>query len=61
VTVRDEDLGDLRMQNQLFRLSGAPTPIRWAGRRHGHDTAAVLRGIGVTPDELADLRARGIA
>jgi crotonobetainyl-CoA:carnitine CoA-transferase CaiB-like acyl-CoA transferase len=47
------------MQNVLFRLSGTPGAIRWAGRPHGADTEAVLTEAGVTPDELAALRAEG--
>ncbi|MEV5730551.1 CaiB/BaiF CoA transferase family protein [Streptomyces pharetrae] len=58
-TVDDPELGPLRMQNVLFRLSGTPGAIRWAGRPHGADTEAVLTEAGVTPDELAALRAEG--
>jgi crotonobetainyl-CoA:carnitine CoA-transferase CaiB-like acyl-CoA transferase len=59
--VPDEELGRLKMQNQLFRMSATPGRIRWPGRPHGHDTAAVLAAIGVDAPALADLRARGIA
>ena len=48
------------MQNVLFRMSETPPSIRWAGRPHGADTAEVLGEIGVTADELADLRERGV-
>ncbi|OSZ61038.1 acyl-CoA transferase [Streptomyces pharetrae CZA14] len=58
-TVDDPELGPLRMQNVLFRLSGTPGAIRWAGRPHGADTEAVLTEAGLTPDELAALRAEG--
>ena len=34
-TVHDEDLGPLRMQNLMFRLSGTPGAIRYPGRRLG--------------------------
>ena len=37
-TVDDPELGPLRMQNVLFRLSATPGAIRWAGRPHGADT-----------------------
>jgi crotonobetainyl-CoA:carnitine CoA-transferase CaiB-like acyl-CoA transferase len=59
--VADEQLGHVKMQNQLFRMSDTPGRIRWPGRPHGHDTAEVLAGIGVDAAALADLRARGIA
>ncbi|MEV8550497.1 CoA transferase [Streptomyces glaucescens] len=58
-TVDDPELGPLRMQNVLFRLSATPGAIRWAGRPHGADTEAVLTEAGLTPDELAALRAEG--
>ncbi|MCS5732805.1 CaiB/BaiF CoA transferase family protein [Herbiconiux daphne] len=59
-TVDDDELGPIRMQNVLFRLSGTPGGIRWAGRQHGADSAEVLAEIGVTPEQLAALRERGI-
>lgn len=59
-TVDDEELGPLRMQNQLFRLSRSPGTIRWAGRPHGHDTDAVLAELGRDAAAVADLRARGV-
>ncbi|MFC9908436.1 CaiB/BaiF CoA transferase family protein [Streptomyces sp. NPDC127197] len=58
-TVDDPDLGPLRMQNVLFRLSATPGAIRWAGRPHGADTDAVLTELGLTPAELTALRTEG--
>lgn len=58
-TVDDPDLGPLRMQNVLFRLSATPGAIRWAGRAHGADTDEVLTELGLTPEELTALRAEG--
>ncbi|MFG2889617.1 CaiB/BaiF CoA transferase family protein [Streptomyces sp. NPDC048248] len=57
--VPDEELGTLRMQNVLFRLSETPGAIRWAGRPHGADTEEVLTGLGMTCTEIAELRAAG--
>ncbi|MER5930521.1 CoA transferase [Streptomyces sp. NPDC002054] len=57
--VEDPELGPLRMQNVLFRLSGTPGGIRWAGRPHGADTEAVLAELGLSPAEVAGLRAEG--
>jgi crotonobetainyl-CoA:carnitine CoA-transferase CaiB-like acyl-CoA transferase len=61
VAVDDEELGRVRMQNQLFRMSGTPGRIRWPGRPHGHDTAEVFAEIGVDAAAIAELRARGVA
>ncbi|MFE2039631.1 CaiB/BaiF CoA transferase family protein [Streptomyces sp. NPDC059477] len=58
-TVDDPDLGPLRMQNVLFRLSQTPGAIRWAGRPHGADTDTVLTDLGLTPADLTALRAEG--
>ncbi|GAB3178103.1 CaiB/BaiF CoA transferase family protein [Streptomyces incanus] len=58
-TVDDPELGPLRMQNVLFRLSHTPGAIRWAGRPHGADTDEVLTELGLTPAELTALRAEG--
>ncbi|MER6009125.1 CaiB/BaiF CoA transferase family protein [Streptomyces bluensis] len=58
-TVDDPELGPLRMQNILFRLSSTPGAIRWAGRPHGADTEAVLTELGLTDTDLADLRSEG--
>ncbi len=53
-TVEDEDLGSVKMQNVLFRLSQTPGGIRWAGRRLGQDNEEVY-------SELLDLDAKQIA
>ncbi|MGW3910782.1 CaiB/BaiF CoA transferase family protein [Streptomyces sp. NPDC005070] len=57
--VEDPELGPLRMQNVLFRLSATPGAIRWAGRPHGADTDAVLGELGLTTAEIGALRAEG--
>ena len=59
-TVEDDELGPLKMTNVLARLSQTPGAIRWAGRRHGADTAAVLAGLGVDAEELERLRGEGV-
>jgi crotonobetainyl-CoA:carnitine CoA-transferase CaiB-like acyl-CoA transferase len=59
-TVQDPDFGPLRMQNVLFRLSGTPGELRWTGRSHGADTDRVLGSLGLTADEIAALRDRGV-
>jgi crotonobetainyl-CoA:carnitine CoA-transferase CaiB-like acyl-CoA transferase len=59
ITVDDPDLGPLRMQNLMFRLTGSPGAIRWAGRAPGADTATVLGELGLGAGQIADLRAQG--
>jgi crotonobetainyl-CoA:carnitine CoA-transferase CaiB-like acyl-CoA transferase len=41
-TVEDEELGPLRMQNRMFRLSESPGAIRFPGRRLGQDNKHVF-------------------
>jgi crotonobetainyl-CoA:carnitine CoA-transferase CaiB-like acyl-CoA transferase len=56
VSVPDEELGTVRMQNLLFRMSATPGEVRHAGRKLGEDTHEVLRELlGMSDDELAAL------
>jgi crotonobetainyl-CoA:carnitine CoA-transferase CaiB-like acyl-CoA transferase len=57
--VPDPELGPLRMQNVLFRLSDTPGAIRWAGRPHGADTDTVLTELGLSRADIAALRTQG--
>jgi crotonobetainyl-CoA:carnitine CoA-transferase CaiB-like acyl-CoA transferase len=57
--VPDEELGTIRMQNVIFRLSETPGAIRWAGRPHGADTDEVLTGLGFSAEEIEKLREAG--
>ncbi|GLX01584.1 CoA transferase [Microtetraspora sp. NBRC 16547] len=59
-TVEDPELGPLRMQNVMFRLSGTPGEIRWTGRPHGADTEEVLTSLGLPPGRIAALREKGV-
>jgi len=59
-TVPDEELGPIRMQNVMFRLSATPGRIRYAGRKVGADTEAVLsEWLGINQERVAELRAKG--
>ena len=59
--VVDDDLGRVRMQNVLFRMSETPGSIRWTGRSLGADTDAVLGGdLGISDERLSSLRDRGV-
>ena len=56
--VQDPDLGAVRMQNLLFRMSATPGAIRFTGRPLGADTDAILGDeLGL---DVSDLRERGI-
>jgi crotonobetainyl-CoA:carnitine CoA-transferase CaiB-like acyl-CoA transferase len=59
-TVQDEDLGPVRMQNVLFRMSETPGAIRHAGRALGADTDAILGELGLDAARITDLRERGV-
>ena len=59
-TIEDEDLGPLRMQNLMFRLSESPGAIRFAGRRLGQDNEDVYgEGLGLDAERIVELRAQG--
>jgi crotonobetainyl-CoA:carnitine CoA-transferase CaiB-like acyl-CoA transferase len=58
-TIRDEDLGEMRMQGPLFRLSADEPSIAFTGRAPGADTDALLAELGYTADDIAALRAEG--
>jgi crotonobetainyl-CoA:carnitine CoA-transferase CaiB-like acyl-CoA transferase len=59
-TVKDPDLGPLRMANTPFRLSSTPTHIRWSGPELGAHNEEVYARIGIDSDELVRLRAAGV-
>jgi crotonobetainyl-CoA:carnitine CoA-transferase CaiB-like acyl-CoA transferase len=59
-TVADDELGPIRMTNVMSRLSDTPGAIEWAGGPHGRDTEAVLAKLGISNDELVELRAGGV-
>jgi crotonobetainyl-CoA:carnitine CoA-transferase CaiB-like acyl-CoA transferase len=60
IGLQDEDLGPIKMQNILFRLSATPGKVRWAGRRLGQDNQEVYGELGFGPDRLAKLKEKGV-
>ncbi len=60
-TIDDADLGSVKMQNVMFRMSDTPGRIRWAGRGLGADNSAIYGDeLGLTEDELAELTGKGV-
>ncbi|MDE1047223.1 MAG: CoA transferase [Candidatus Nanopelagicales bacterium] len=59
-TVPDEELGAVKMQNVLFRLSDTPGEIRYAGTPQGHDTQEVMESLGYTEEQIQHLRDKGV-
>ncbi len=59
-TVPDDELGPVKMQNILFRLSQTPGRIESAGPPLGAHTAEILARYGVDEAALDDLRAKGV-
>lgn len=59
-SVEDPDLGPVRMQNVLYRLSDTPGAIKWTGRRKGADNAEVFAELGLTQDQIDGLHDAGI-
>jgi crotonobetainyl-CoA:carnitine CoA-transferase CaiB-like acyl-CoA transferase len=58
-SIDDQDLGPIRMQNLMFRLSATPGTIRWGGRDIGADNEAVYGALGIGTEELTELSAQG--
>lgn len=59
-TVDDDELGPMRMQNVMWRMTRSPGAIRHTGRPAGADTDKVLTHLGRTREDIDDLRARGV-
>ena len=61
IPVDDPELGPIKMQNVMFRLSETPGQIKWTGRNPGADNADVYgRLLGLDEQRMADLKARGV-
>ena len=60
ISVPDEQLGQVKMQNVLFRLSETPGAVRWSGRALGQDNASVYGELGLTSERLRELKAKNV-
>jgi len=58
--VEDPDLGTVKMQNVLFRLSETPGRIRWTGPALGEHNEEVYGELGIDPAQLEALRREGV-
>lgn len=60
-TVHDDELGPIKMQNVMFRMSESPGRIRFAGRRIGEYNQEIYGGtLGLSEEELSDLKEKGV-
>jgi len=60
IEVQDPDLGPMKMQNVMAKLSGTPASIRWTGPGLGaHNQEILEKELGLTLDEMATLRLSG--
>jgi crotonobetainyl-CoA:carnitine CoA-transferase CaiB-like acyl-CoA transferase len=60
-TVDDAELGPLRMQNVMFRMSETPGAVRWAGEPLGASNARVFGELlGYDAEKLAQLQQKGV-
>ncbi len=60
VAVPDRELGEVKMQNVMFRMLGTPGKVRWAGRELGADNAEVYGQLGITPELMSDMQKSGV-
>ena len=61
IPVDDPELGPIKMQNVMFRMTETPGRIKWTGRRPGSDNEDVYgRMLGLDAARQADLKARGV-
>lgn len=58
--VPDDDFGEVRMQNVVPRLTRNPGRIRWAAKDLGADTDAILQELGLSAEEIAECREKGV-
>jgi len=59
-TLPDDELGPVRMQNVLFRMSDTPGSIEWTGAPVGAHNDEVLGRYGVTAERMEQLREKGV-
>jgi crotonobetainyl-CoA:carnitine CoA-transferase CaiB-like acyl-CoA transferase len=59
-SIEDPELGPIKMQNVLFRLSETPGEIRWSGPRLGEHNGEVYGDLGIGKERLEELAEAGV-
>ncbi len=60
ITVDDSELGPIKMQNVLFRLSETPGEVKWSGPRLGEHNEEVYGELGIDEERLEELAEKGV-
>jgi formyl-CoA transferase len=60
VSLADEDLGQVRMQGIIPKLSRTPGKVKWAGPRKGQHNTEVYGAMGYSEERLAKLKSMGV-
>ncbi len=60
ITVDDPELGRIKMQNVLFRLSETPGEVKWSGPRLGEHNEEVYGELGIEEKRLEELAEKGV-
>ena len=61
IEVDDPELGPIKMQNILFRMSETPGGVRWSGRPPGADNYQIYcEELGLSDEDLAELTRKGV-
>ena len=60
ISVEDPELGPIKMQNVLFRLSETPGEVKWSGPRLGEHNEEVFGKLGIDKEEFETLAEKGV-
>jgi crotonobetainyl-CoA:carnitine CoA-transferase CaiB-like acyl-CoA transferase len=60
INVEDPELGPIKMQNVLFRLSETPGEVKWSGPQLGEHNEEVYGELGIDEERLEELKAEGV-
>ncbi|MDQ4043549.1 MAG: CoA transferase [Actinomycetota bacterium] len=60
ITVEDPELGPIKMQNVLFRLSETPGEVKWSGPQLGEHNEEVYGELGIDKERLEELAEKGV-
>ncbi|HBA36140.1 MAG TPA: acyl-CoA transferase [Gammaproteobacteria bacterium] len=61
VTVEDDELGPVKMQNVLFGMSRTPGKVRYAGQKMGASNIEIYRDqLGYSEEKIAELKEKGV-